>query len=79
MMPLKLLCLDNHDWCTGEKFDVKMFHGEVLSLGNVPLWVLDQHINNWIDQNTNTAFRDVTPATLLTSTTAILLTLSYIH
>ena len=60
------LCLS-----AGDEFDVKAFHGEVLSLGNVPLWVLEQHIDNWIQQQTNNA-ASVAPATLMTSAAAIL-------
>ena len=31
----------------GAKFDLKAFHDEVLKLGNAPLYVLEQHIDNW--------------------------------
>ena len=33
----------------GDKFDVKEFHWEVLSMGFVPLTLLEESINNWID------------------------------
>jgi uncharacterized protein (DUF885 family) len=32
----------------GDKFKIGQFHYEVLKLGNVPLAVLDDHINTWI-------------------------------
>jgi uncharacterized protein (DUF885 family) len=33
----------------GEKFDLRAFHDTVLALGSVPLPVLEQHVNEWID------------------------------
>ena len=33
----------------GDKFDVKEFHWEVLSMGFVPLTLLEESINNWVD------------------------------
>lgn len=32
----------------GGRFNLKAFHDEVLKLGNAPLYVLEQHINEWI-------------------------------
>src|SRR3569623_1100395 len=32
----------------GEKFDLRAFHDAVLSLGSVPLPLLEQHIDAWI-------------------------------
>ena len=34
----------------GDKFDIREFHDAVLENGSVPLKVLEQHINNWIDE-----------------------------
>ena len=38
--------------CTlaGERFDLRAFHDAVLSLGSVPLPLLEQHIDAWIAQ-----------------------------
>lgn len=33
----------------GEKFDLRAFHDTVLALGSVPLPVLEQHVDAWID------------------------------
>jgi len=33
----------------GEKFDLRAFHDTVLAPGSVPLPVLEQHVNEWID------------------------------
>lgn len=33
----------------GEKFDLRAFHDTVLALGSVPLPVLEQHVNDWIE------------------------------
>lgn len=37
----------------GEKFDVGEFHSKVLESGNVPLTVLENKINTWIDSQKN--------------------------
>ena len=34
----------------GEKYDIKDFHHEVLKRGSVPLDILDEYINDWIDE-----------------------------
>ena len=34
----------------GEKYDIKDFHHEVLKRGSVPLDILDEYINEWIDE-----------------------------
>ncbi len=34
----------------GDKFDVRKFHDQVLARGAVPLDVLEQRINNWLDE-----------------------------
>lgn len=34
----------------GEAFDVRHFHDSTLSIGSVPLIVLEEHVNWWIDQ-----------------------------
>jgi len=33
----------------GEKFDLRAFHDTVLALGSVPLPVLEQHVDAWIE------------------------------
>ncbi|MGO4770812.1 DUF885 family protein [Flavobacterium sp. W22_SRS_FK3] len=33
----------------GSKFDIKQFHNQVLSTGCVPLFLLEEKINNWIE------------------------------
>ncbi len=37
----------------GERFDVKAFHDRVLEEGNLPLDVLEEHINRWIEEVKN--------------------------
>lgn len=37
----------------GEKFDIKEFHHEVLRHGGIPLYILDENINTWINQQKN--------------------------
>ena len=37
----------------GEKFDIKEFHHEVLRHGGIPLYVLEENINSWINQQIN--------------------------
>ncbi len=34
----------------GDEFDIKVFHGEVLKHGEVPLWMLQKNIERWIDR-----------------------------
>ena len=34
-----------------EKFDIRKFHNEVLETGCVPLALLENKINNWIEEN----------------------------
>ena len=34
----------------GERFDVRAFHDKVLEEGNLPLDVLEEHINRWIEE-----------------------------
>ncbi|MEC8373298.1 MAG: DUF885 family protein, partial [Pseudomonadota bacterium] len=34
----------------GEQFDVRMFHRAVLENGSVPLFILEQHINKFIEE-----------------------------
>lgn len=33
----------------GERFDVRAFHDEILSLGGVPLYIVEAHIDRWIE------------------------------
>ena len=33
----------------GDKFDVKEFHWQVLSMGFVPLSLVEESINNWVE------------------------------
>jgi prolyl oligopeptidase len=37
----------------GDKFDIKEFHHEVLRHGGIPLYVLEENINSWINQQIN--------------------------
>jgi hypothetical protein len=37
---------------TGDDFDLKEFHHQVLTLGPVPLDALDYHVKYWIDHFT---------------------------
>ena len=37
----------------GEDFDIKEFHHEVLRHGGIPLYVLEENINSWINQQIN--------------------------
>jgi len=37
----------------GDKFDVRAFHDEVLSAGGVPLYILEDRVNRWIDAQLN--------------------------
>ena len=34
-------------------FDIKEFHHEVLRHGGIPLYVLEENINSWINQQIN--------------------------
>ena len=38
----------------GSKFDIRQYHARVLSLGPVPLDVLDQSVTRWIDEQSKT-------------------------
>ncbi|MDJ0763134.1 MAG: DUF885 domain-containing protein [Myxococcota bacterium] len=35
----------------GERFDLREFHDQVLKNGALPLWMLRQHIQQWLDKN----------------------------
>ena len=37
----------------GDEFDIKEFHHEVLRHGGIPLYVLEENINSWINQQIN--------------------------
>ena len=37
----------------GDEFDIKEFHHEVLRHGGIPLYVLEENINSWINQQKN--------------------------
>ena len=37
----------------GDRFDIKEFHHEVLRHGGIPLYVLEENINSWINQQIN--------------------------
>ena len=37
----------------GDEFDIKEFHHEVLKHGGIPLYVLEENINSWINQQIN--------------------------
>jgi prolyl oligopeptidase len=37
----------------GEDFDIKDFHHEVLKRGALPLDILEEYINQWIEQELN--------------------------
>ena len=37
----------------GNEFDIKEFHHEVLRHGGIPLYVLEENINSWINQQVN--------------------------
>ena len=34
----------------GEDFDIKEFHHQILKDGGIPLYILEENINNWINQ-----------------------------
>ena len=40
---------DQAETALGDKFDVREFHAEVLKDGSVPLDVLEDKINRWIE------------------------------
>jgi len=35
----------------GDAFDIREFHDRVLESGSVPLWMLRQHVEAWIDSS----------------------------
>ena len=37
----------------GDRFDIKEFHHEVLRHGGIPLYILEENINSWINQQIN--------------------------
>ena len=43
------LVVMNYNFFSGDKFDVRWFHWEILRLGFVPLSVLEKSINEWVD------------------------------
>jgi len=47
----------------GPRFDIRQFHDRVLESGNVPLLVLREHIEAWLDEATKAAGRSSGDAT----------------
>ena len=47
----------------GPRFDIRQFHDRVLESGNVPLPVLREHIEAWLDEATRSAGKSSGDAT----------------
>ena len=41
---------ENARTALGEKFDIREFHDEVLKDGQVPLYILEDKIDNWVER-----------------------------
>ena len=37
----------------GDKYDIKDFHHELLKRGSLPLDILEDYINDWIEESLN--------------------------